>query len=82
MTSQAVLRIGRGWLAAVMFGACLCAQGAIMTKKDGQELPFVLTAAVRTATPPEIDGRLNDACWEEAAVADDLSCSAAGAMPP
>lgn len=72
MTSQAVLRIGRGWLAAVMFGACLCAQGAIMTKKDGQELPFVLTAAVRTATPPEIDGRLNDACWEEAAVADDF----------
>ncbi|NMA41026.1 MAG: hypothetical protein GX937_12720 [Lentisphaerae bacterium] len=72
MTSQAVLRVGRGWLAAVMFGACLCAQGAIMTKKDGQELPFVLTAAVRTATPPEIDGRLNDACWEEAAVADDF----------
>ncbi|HOG50687.1 MAG TPA: sugar-binding protein, partial [Lentisphaeria bacterium] len=72
MTSQAVLRVGRGWLAAVMFGVCMCAQSAIMTKKDGQELPFVLTAAVRTATPPEIDGRLNDACWEEAAVADDF----------
>jgi len=66
------LQVGRGWLAAVMLGVCLCAQGAPMTKKEGQELPFVLTAAVRTATPPEIDGRLVDACWEEAAVADDF----------
>ena len=72
MASQAALRAGRGWLAAAVFGVCLCAQGAVMTRKAGQELPFVLTAALRTAAPPAIDGRLEDACWQETAVAEDF----------
>ena len=71
--TQTALRAGRCCLAAmVFFGICLCAQDTIMTKKEGQELPYVLTAALRTATPPEIDGRLDDACWREAAVAADF----------
>ncbi len=71
MASQAALRAGRGWMVAV-FGLCLCVQGAVMTRKTGQELPFVLTAAIRTAAPPTIDGRVDDACWQEAAVAKDF----------
>jgi len=27
-------------------------------------LPFVVTACVRTPTPPVLDGKLDDACWQ------------------
>ncbi len=40
-----------------------------MTRKKGQKLPFVLTAAVRTSAAPVVDGKLDDACWARAAVA-------------
>lgn len=48
------------------------AQSSIMTRKDGQQLPFVLSCAIRTAKPPAIDGRLDDDCWQGAAVAKDF----------
>lgn len=31
---------------------------------DTPALPFVVTACVRAAAPPVIDGRLDDACWQ------------------
>jgi len=43
-----------------------------MARKDGQKLPFVLTAAVRTDTAPVVDGRLDDACWRRAVIAGDF----------
>ena len=44
--------------------------GPAIKRKPGQKLPFVITAAVRTAQPPTIDGRLDDPAWADAAVAD------------
>ncbi|MCP4640381.1 MAG: carbohydrate binding family 9 domain-containing protein, partial [bacterium] len=41
-------------------------------RKKGQALPFVITAAVRTNAPPVVDGKLSDACWAQAAVADEF----------
>ena len=58
------------WLplaAAVLVSAGAWGEG--MTRKKGQTLPFVVTAAVRTSTPPVVDGKLDDACWTQAAVA-------------
>ncbi|MBC8443141.1 hypothetical protein H8D79_00295, partial [PVC group bacterium] len=44
----------------------------LVTRKKGQKLPFVLTAAVRTRTAPVVDGRLDDACWRRGAIAGDF----------
>ena len=66
-------RIGwmRPGLACVLVSALACAQepATRMTRKEGQRLPFVLTAAVRTGSAPAVDGKLDDACWTKAAAA-------------
>ena len=33
---------------------------ALMSRKIGQKLPFVVTASVRTSVPPVVDGKLDD----------------------
>jgi hypothetical protein len=58
--AAAVLVSAAGWVEET--------EGAV-TRKKGQKLPFVLTAAVRTSAPPTVDGKLDDACWAQAAVA-------------
>ena len=64
----------RGWFVLMAFVAGAAVAWAqetepIMTRKRGQRLPFVLTAAVRTGTAPVLDGKLDEACWAQAAVA-------------
>ena len=66
-------RTSRAWrwlplAAAVWVSAGAWGEGA-MTRKKGQKLPFVLTAAIRTGQAPTVDGKLDDACWAQAAVA-------------
>ena len=65
-------RTDRGWRWLPLAAAVLVSAGArgeAMTRKEGQKLPFVLTAAVRAGRAPVVDGKLDDACWNEAAVA-------------
>jgi len=57
-------------LAALPLGAQ--EQGPLPTRKRGQKLPWVMTAAVRTPQAPVLDGKLDDAAWDEAAVADEF----------
>ena len=73
MSATATRSLMWRWLpvaAAVVVSAAACGQaGAAMARKKGQKLPFVLTAAVRTSAAPTIDGKLDDGCWAQAAVA-------------
>ena len=47
-------------------------EGQLLTRKEGQQLPFVITAAVRTSTPVTVDGRLDEPQWMKAGVAADF----------
>ncbi|MHC5115377.1 MAG: carbohydrate binding family 9 domain-containing protein [Planctomycetota bacterium] len=47
-------------------------ESALLAPFETQPRDLPRRAPVRTATPPEIDGTLDDAAWEEAAVIDDL----------
>ena len=64
--------LGVGVLVIAHGGAWAQADRPLMSRKKGQNLPFVLTAAVRTSQAPELDGTLNDACWAQAGVAGDF----------
>ena len=65
---------GRSIVLASVVVLCSAAQAQDtapeIKRKAGQRLPFVITAAVRTAQPPAIDGRLDDSAWADSAVAD------------
>lgn len=68
---------GRENLGLMLPGLLLMALSAAsaeerMVRKEGQTLPFVLTAAIRTLEPPQIDGRLSDSCWSWAGEAKDF----------
>ncbi|MHB8995304.1 MAG: carbohydrate binding family 9 domain-containing protein [Armatimonadota bacterium] len=38
--------------------------GSLAGAAETPSLPFVATACVRVATPPTVDGKLDDACWQ------------------
>ena len=68
MTFADPIRRGRWIGAALAAGASLSALAQVPT--DDQALPAV--RIVRTATPPVIDGRLDDDAWQAAAVISDF----------
>jgi len=62
----------RRWLPLAVVVVSAGAWSEMMSRKEGQNLPFVITTAVRTNASPVVDGRLGDACWAQAAVADEF----------
>jgi hypothetical protein len=62
------------WLksAPALFLCCAVAGSAAAASLEGSNTTAKTIAAVYTATPPALDGRLDDAVWQRAAVIDDL----------
>ncbi|HLF10484.1 MAG TPA: carbohydrate binding family 9 domain-containing protein [Gammaproteobacteria bacterium] len=63
-----MLELGRWGLLFAFFAGTALAQEPVALRDPGQKS----VRMVRTATPPVIDGRLDDAAWANAALVDDL----------